>query len=144
MGKDRRESQQVSSFEVKTVHTVCASTTKTAVDFRIFPKWPPFMMMMMMTTSCFFWQIYLCRPSVSCFPLWFHLEAVSFSAARCSSRGLASLSGVLTLSVRTMQVGRWRLSITINCCLSILNSSIWDFRSVFTTSKRSDSYREDR
>lgn len=65
----------------------------------------------------------------------FHLV----SAESCSSRGFASLSGVLTLSVLTMQVGRWRLSITISCCLSRRSSSIWAFSSEFTISRRSDS-----
>lgn len=68
----------------------------------------------------------------------FHLASV----ASCSSRGLASLSGVLTLSVLTMQVGRWRLSITISCCLSRRSSSIWAFSSEFTISRRSDSWTE--
>lgn len=61
------------------------------------------------------------------------------SADSCSSKGLTSLSGVLTLSVLTMQVGRWRLSITISCCLSTRSSSIWALSSEFTISKRSDS-----
>lgn len=62
------------------------------------------------------------------------------SADSCSSKGLTSLSGVLTLSVLTMQVGRWRFSITISCCLSTRSSSIWAFSSEFTISKRSDSW----
>lgn len=55
----------------------------------------------------------------------------------CSDRW--SLSGLFTLSVRTMQVGRWRLSITISCCRSDFSSSIWDFSSEFSVSNRSDS-----
>lgn len=58
----------------------------------------------------------------------------SDSSARCSS-----LSGLFTLSVRTMHVGRWRLSITMSCCLSDFSSSIWDFSPEFNTSNRSDS-----
>ncbi|KAG7509596.1 hypothetical protein JOB18_049455 [Solea senegalensis] len=77
------------------------------------------------------------RDSVFLFSL-FHLV----SADSCSSRGLASLSGVLTLSVLTIQVGRCRLSITISCCLSIRSSSIWAFRSEFTISRRSDSWTD--
>lgn len=51
----------------------------------------------------------------------------------------SSLSGVFTLSVRTMHVGRWWLSITTSCCFSNFRSSIWDFRSEFSISSRSDS-----
>ena len=57
----------------------------------------------------------------------------------CSSRGLPSDSGVLTLSVRTMQVGRCRFSIKMSCCRSCLSSSIWVFSSAFMSSSRSDS-----
>ena len=60
----------------------------------------------------------------------------------CSSRGLASFSGVFTLSVLTMQVGRWRFSITMSCWRSWRSSSIWAFSSEFTISRRSDSWME--
>lgn len=57
----------------------------------------------------------------------------------CSSSGLPSDSGVLTLSVRTIQVGRWRFSIRMSCCRSCFSSSIWVFSSAFMSSNRSDS-----
>ena len=57
----------------------------------------------------------------------------------CSSRGLPSDSGVLTLSVRTIQVGRCRFNIKMSCCRSCFSSSIWVFSSAFMSSSRSDS-----
>lgn len=70
--------------------------------------------------------------------LWGRCAVQSDCSDRWSST-CSSLSGLFTLSVRTMQVGRWRLSITISCCLSDFSSSIWDFSSEFNTSNRSDS-----
>lgn len=60
-------------------------------------------------------------------------------ASSCSSRGFASLSGVLTLSVLTIHVGRWRLSMRMSCCRSSFSSSICAFRSEFNISSLSDS-----
>ncbi len=71
------------------------------------------------------------------------LPAAVFVQSDCSSRWTStcsSLSGLFTLSVRTMQVGRWRLSITTSCCRSDFSSSIWDFSSEFSVSNRSDSW----
>lgn len=70
--------------------------------------------------------------------LWGRCAVQSDCSDRWSST-CSSLSGLFTLSVRTMQVGRWRLSITISCCLSDFSSSIWDFSSEFNISNRSDS-----
>ena len=53
----------------------------------------------------------------------------------CSSRGLFSDSGVLTLSVRTIQVGRCRFNIKMSCCRSCFSSSIWVFSSARCNSK---------
>lgn len=60
-------------------------------------------------------------------------------ASSCSSSGFPSLSGVLTLSVLTMHVGRWRLSMRMSCCRSSFSSSICAFRSEFSISSLSDS-----
>lgn len=64
----------------------------------------------------------------------------SHLSSSCCSRGFASPSGVLTLSVLTMHVGRWRLSMRISCCRSSLSSSICALRSEFNISSRSDSF----
>lgn len=61
-------------------------------------------------------------------------------ASSCSSKAFTSLSGVFTLSVLTIHVGRWRLSMRMSCCRSSLSSSIWAFRSEFNISSLSDSY----
>lgn len=61
-------------------------------------------------------------------------------SSSCSSRGLTSLSGVLMLSVRTIHVGRCRLSMRMSCCRSSFSSSIWAFRSEFNISSLSDSW----
>lgn len=60
-------------------------------------------------------------------------------ASSCSSSGFPSLSGVLTLSVLTMHVGRWRLSMRMSCCRSSFSSSICAFRSELSISSLSDS-----
>ena len=61
-------------------------------------------------------------------------------APSCSSSGFPSPSGVFTLSVLTMHVGRCRFCMRISCCRSCFSSSIWDLRSEFIIANRSDSW----
>lgn len=77
-----------------------------------------------------------------CFSSSLNSENTHHLSSSCSSKGSTSLSGVLTLSVRTMHVGRWRLSMRMSCCRSSFSSSIWAFRSEFNISSLSDSWRK--
>ena len=85
------------------------------------------------------WFILVWMPSYDVMPSYDEANIKHYLASSCSSKGFTSLSGVLTLSVLTIHVGRCRLSRTISCCRSCFNSSIWAFRSEFIISSRSDS-----